>query len=44
MTATGAGAGFWSRDLPGDLGDKLSAAAEKYRGDNLYIGDDGLIY
>ena len=43
LTRNGHGVGFWDRGLEA-LGDKLSAAAEIYRGVDLYPGDDGLIY
>lgn len=42
LSGTGAGTGFWDRGL-GELGDQLHEAAQSY-GDDLYIGDDGLIH
>lgn len=43
LTRNGHGVGFWDRGL-GDLGCKLSMAAEVYRPVDLYVGDDGDIY
>ena len=43
LTRSGHGAGFWDRGL-GELGDRLSKAAEVYGSVDLYVGDDGLIY
>lgn len=43
LTRNGHGAGFWDRGL-GELGDRLSKAAEVYGSVDLYVGDDGLIY
>lgn len=43
LTRNGHGAGFWDRGL-GELGDRLTAAAEVYGDVYLYPGDDGLIY
>jgi hypothetical protein len=44
LTQAHHGAGFWDRKLPGDLGEKLTDAAQKYREYTLYVGDDGLVY
>ena len=44
LTRNGHGAGFWDRGLPGDLGDRLTAASEVYGSVDLYAGDDGMIY
>ena len=38
------GAGYWDRDLPDDLGDALTDAAQRYAETPLYMGDDGMIY
>lgn len=43
LTRNHHGAGFWDRGL-GDLGDKLSDAAQAMGEVDLYIGDDGSIY
>lgn len=43
LTRNGHGAGYWDRDL-GELGDKLTEAAEALGGRDLYVGDDGHIY
>lgn len=43
LTRNGHGAGFWDRGLDA-LGDRLSNAAQVYRGVDLYPGDDGQIY
>lgn len=43
LTRNGHGAGFWDRDL-GELGDRLTSAANKFGEANLYIGDDGKVY
>jgi hypothetical protein len=43
LTRNGHGAGFWDRGL-GELGDRLSEAAEKFGEVCLYVGDDGLIW
>ncbi len=44
LTRNGHGAGFWDRDLPGKLGDKLTEAAKGFGQVDLYIGDDGEVY
>ena len=43
LTRNGHGAGFWDRGLE-KLGDDLTAACDGYGSQNLYIGDDGLVY
>lgn len=43
LTRNGHGAGFWDRGLE-EIGEKLSEAARAYGEDNLYVGDDNLIY
>lgn len=43
LTRNGHGVGFWDRGLD-ELGDRLTAIAERMGGRDLYIGDDGLIY
>ena len=43
LTRNGHGAGFWDRGL-GDLGKRLTKAADVYGGIDLYLGDDGFIY
>jgi hypothetical protein len=48
LTRNGHGAGFWDRsydnDEEGNLGDKLTEIAKKYREQDWYVGDDGKIY
>lgn len=43
LTRNGHGAGFWDRGL-GNLGDRLTTAAQTFGQCDPYIGDDGLIY
>lgn len=43
LTRNGHGAGFWDRDL-GELGERLTRAAEAWGACNLYLDDDGVIY
>lgn len=43
LTRNGHGSGFWDRGL-GDVGKRLSEAAKAWGSQDLYIGDDGLIY
>lgn len=43
LTRCGHGAGFWDRGM-GELGEKLSTAAEKFGNADLYVGDDGKVY
>lgn len=43
LTRNGHGAGFWDRGL-GELGDKLTDAAKTYGEQELYVGDDGVLY
>lgn len=40
----GHGVGFWDRDLPKPLGDKLSKVAHASGECSLYMGDDGKLY
>jgi hypothetical protein len=44
--AVGAGVGFWDRDLPNGLGERLSEAVKKACPyiDSAYVGDDGQLY
>ena len=44
LTRNGHGTGFWDRGLPGDLGDRLTAATKLFRECELYVGDDNMIY
>jgi len=37
-TRNGHGVGFWDRDLPGDLGEKLSDIARKFGGRDTFFG------
>lgn len=43
LTRNGHGAGFWDRGL-GELGSKLTVLAKTYAGQDLSVGDDGLVY
>lgn len=43
LTRNGHGAGFWDRGM-GEVGDRLSAKAEKWGTVDLYIGDDGQVW
>jgi len=43
LTRNGHGTGFWDRSL-GDVGDRLTSAAEKLGESYLYVGDDGKLY
>lgn len=43
LTRNGAGAGFWDKEL-GDVGDRLTDAAHKYKEFSLVADDDGKIY
>ena len=42
-TSNGHGTGYWDREL-GDTGDALADSARKFRGRDLYRGDDGKLY
>ena len=43
LTRNGHGAGFWDRGY-GPVGDRLSKAAKAYGSEDIYVGDDGLLY
>ena len=43
LTRNHHGAGFWDRG-DGDIGDALTAAAQKFPPIDCYLGDDGKIY
>lgn len=43
LTRNHHGAGFWDRGL-GDVGDRLTKAAQAYGSSDLYVGDDGKVY
>lgn len=43
LTRNGHGTGFWDRGY-GELGDRLTEAAQAYGTVDLYIGDDGQIW
>jgi hypothetical protein len=43
LTHNGHGVGFWDRNL-GELGDRLTKAAQAYPEIDLYVGDDGKIH
>lgn len=42
LTRNGHGAGFWDGDW--SKGDELTKASKPYGTQNLYVGDDGLLY
>lgn len=44
LTRNGHGAGFWDGDLPKDLGERLTKAAEIMGEQCPYIGEDELVY
>jgi len=46
LTRTGHGTGFWDRDEleANNIGEKLTKASEKFKAQNLYVGDDNKIY
>lgn len=44
LTRNHHGTGFWDRGHPDELGDRLTAAAEKFGDFSLYVGDDGQVY
>lgn len=43
LTRNHHGAGFWDRGL-GEVGDRLTKAAQAFREVDLYVGDDGKVY
>ena len=43
LTRNGHGTGFWDRGM-GALGDRLSDASKAWGSQDLYVGDDGLLY
>lgn len=43
LTKCGHGSGFWDRGL-GDLGERLTKAANVYGESNVYVGDDARLY
>ena len=43
LTRNRHGAGFWDRDL-GELGERLTQAAQEFGSCDLYLGDDGQIH
>ncbi len=44
LTRNSHGCGYWDGDLPDQLGERLTAASERFGEVNLYVGDDGRIY
>lgn len=44
LTRNRHGCGFWDRQLPGELGDKLTEAAHSFGECDLYVGDDNQLY
>ena len=44
LTRNRHGAGFWDGDWPKSVGERLTEAAQAYGEQDLYIGDDGLVY
>jgi hypothetical protein len=43
LTRNHHGAGFWDRGL-GEVGEKLTKAANSFGGVDLYVGDDGMVH
>lgn len=43
LTRNHHGAGFWDRGL-GDFSDQLTASANGFDAQDIYVGDDGLLY
>ena len=43
LTRNGHGAGFWDRGY-GPVGERLTKAAKAYGSEDIYVGDDGLLY
>lgn len=43
-TRNGHGCGFWDGDWPEAIGRRLTASAESYGEQTLYLGDDGKLY
>jgi hypothetical protein len=43
LTRNGHGAGFWDRDL-GEVGDKLTKMSKVWGGQDICVGEDGLVY
>ena len=43
LSRNGHGSGFWDRELPGDVGEKLTEAAHFFRGCNLFVTPSGMI-
>lgn len=44
LTQNGHGAGFWDRNYPDDIGEKLTQISKNIGEIYLYVGDDGMIY
>lgn len=44
LTRNGHGAGFWDRGYPGDVGEALTRASDKFGERDFYVGDDGRVY
>ena len=44
LTRNAHGSGFWEGHYPQDVGDRLTAAAKALGSEDLYIGDDGILY
>ena len=44
LTRNGHGTGFWDRDYPESVANRLTNASKAYGEYNLYVGDDGRIY
>lgn len=44
LTRNSHGAGFWDGEWPDDVGQRLTAASEPYGSQDIYVGDNGLLY
>jgi hypothetical protein len=44
LNRNGHGTGFWDRGVNEKLGQRLSAASEKARSSDIYVGDDGKLH
>lgn len=44
LSRNGHGSGFFDRDYPDNLGDRLQEAAKSFGEFDIYVGDDGKVY
>lgn len=44
LTRNGHGAGFWDGAYPADLGRELTKWAKSFGSQDVYVGEDGLLY